>query len=548
MKKLGNIEKVLQVFLINSSVFRFLKTKARKTFLFHNLKITIEKVSFFVLNNNTFLRVSCLILVMPKKRSRAISARTQKKNDRARKQESRSRSNVRESERIRDAETRRQQRADPETREIEKETDKLAHQKQRSSPETRAIEQQKNTLAHRKRRSSPETQAAEQQKNTLARRRIREDPTTRAIEQENDTLARRKAREDLITRTVEQDNDRLARRKAREDLITRTMEQQSDKLARRRKREDPIYRTVEQESDKLARQKTREDPIFRTVEQESDTLARRTARKDPTFRTVEQESDTLARKSRRSSLETRDIEMETNSAARKFKRQQLVPWEKRMEQFFENIRDGPMFPCFSCDRLFFKTAIRKVTRDKLISSGCSEVFLEQVLLSKFLDLETYEFCSTCYSNINGKTKKFPRFNINTSMLAFPEIPDVLKELSPLEERLVSPRIIFMKIFALGCDRQYGLRNGVVNVPVDVPRMFDAIPIKPEQSGTIHLKLKRKMQYQSHYIYERIRPAVVFKAAKFLVNTPLYKEHDIKLSETWENENITLFNSDPNEGN
>lgn len=36
--------------------------------------------------------------------------------------------------------------------------------------------------------------------------------------------------------------------------------------------------------------------------------------------------------------------------------------------------------------------------------------------------------------------KYPRFCIKTSELQYPEIPEILKELTPLEERLVCPRI------------------------------------------------------------------------------------------------------------
>jgi hypothetical protein len=132
-------------------------------------------------------------------------------------------------------------------------------------------------------------------------------------------------------------------------------------------------------------------------------------------------------------------------------------------------------------------------------------------------------------------------------LAFPKLPDIIKDLSPLEERLVATRIPFMKIFALGVDQQFGIRSGVINIPVDVPKMFKTIPIKPEQSGVIHLKLKRQMRMQNHYLYERIRPAVVYEAGKVLVQTPLYIKEGINLDDSWQNDANEIFNSDPAEG-
>jgi hypothetical protein len=74
-------------------------------------------------------------------------------------------------------------------------------------------------------------------------------------------------------------------------------------------------------------------------------------------------------------------------------------------------------------------------------------------------------------------------------------------------------------------------------------MFKTIPISPEQSGTIHLKLKRKMSMRSHYIYERIRPAIVYEAGKLLIDTPLCKKEGVTLNEIWQDQNITVFNAD-----
>lgn len=50
---------------------------------------------------------------------------------------------------------------------------------------------------------------------------------------------------------------------------------------------------------------------------------------------------------------------------------------------------------------------------------------------------------------------------------FNTIPTVLSELTPLEERMVSPRHVFLKIVrkGQGISYQYGLMGNVVNVPV-----------------------------------------------------------------------------------
>jgi hypothetical protein len=218
-----------------------------------------------------------------------------------------------------------------------------------------------------------------------------------------------------------------------------------------------------------------------------------------------------------------------------------------MAEYNRIVAEGPTHICYSCDRLFFKKSITSAPRQKLIDKrNCSEDFLEKVILGRYLtdEIKIYQFCSTCKARIYEN--KIPRFNINQSGLAFPDITEEVACLTALEERLVAPRIPFMKIYALGCDRQHGLRAGVINVPVNVPKMFRTIPIRPEESQVIQLKLKRKLAYNSHYIYERIRPHVVYAAGQYLVETNLYKDHGVTLREDWPELDTMEFIVEPND--
>ena len=54
---------------------------------------------------------------------------------------------------------------------------------------------------------------------------------------------------------------------------------------------------------------------------------------------------------------------------------------------------------------------------------------------------------------------------------FPEIPKELQGLYPLEWRLLSPRLPFMKMYA----GQYKIRGNVVNVPADVTNTVQSLP-------------------------------------------------------------------------
>ena len=99
-------------------------------------------------------------------------------------------------------------------------------------------------------------------------------------------------------------------------------------------------------------------------------------------------------------------------------------------------------------------------------------------------------------------------------LGFAQLPDIVLELTQLEQRLVSPRHVFMAIRSLRKGRQLGLHGLVVNVAIDVDTTINHLPRTFEQSQTIQLQLYRKMSYKKPYMYETIRPNVLM-ASKFL---------------------------------
>ncbi|KAK3917548.1 DNA-binding transcriptional regulator NtrC [Frankliniella fusca] len=119
-------------------------------------------------------------------------------------------------------------------------------------------------------------------------------------------------------------------------------------------------------------------------------------------------------------------------------------------------------------------------------------------------------------------------------VAFPEIPDVLKGLTQLEERLLAVRQPFMKIVELSkyAGPQYGLKGSCVNVPTDLNDTVNVLPRNLNESETIIVKLQKRMQDKIPYINEVIRPHKVYKAAEYLTSTEMYMKHNIKLDSQW----------------
>lgn len=110
----------------------------------------------------------------------------------------------------------------------------------------------------------------------------------------------------------------------------------------------------------------------------------------------------------------------------------------------------------------------------------------------------------------------------------------LQGLSPLETRLVALRLPFMQIRLLGAERQSILKGNIVNVENDLDVCTSVIPRTFDNMSTVQVKLMRRLTDKTPYMYETIRPAKVFAAAKYLLTTDLYKEEDIILDNTWEN--------------
>ncbi|CAC5391861.1 unnamed protein product [Mytilus coruscus] len=117
-------------------------------------------------------------------------------------------------------------------------------------------------------------------------------------------------------------------------------------------------------------------------------------------------------------------------------------------------------------------------------------------------------------------------------MGFPQKPKELN-LYPLEERLLSLRIPFMQIRQLPRGGQLSVKGNVVNVPVEVQPTINSLPHTIEKSGTISVKLKKKLAFKKCDFSENVRPFAVICALHYLMRTSdLYKSSGIEINENW----------------
>ena len=95
-------------------------------------------------------------------------------------------------------------------------------------------------------------------------------------------------------------------------------------------------------------------------------------------------------------------------------------------------------------------------------------------------------------------------------MTFPKKPELLN-LTSLEERLIPPRIPFMQIRELPRGGQLSIHGNVVNVPSDVNSTVHCLPRPISESQSIPIKLKRRLSYKHHYLFQNVRPKRVLDA-------------------------------------
>ncbi|GBM39081.1 ATP-dependent DNA helicase PIF1 [Araneus ventricosus] len=201
-------------------------------------------------------------------------------------------------------------------------------------------------------------------------------------------------------------------------------------------------------------------------------------------------------------------------------------WDKAQSDFFKNISDGPIHRCICCDRLWFGKSMVCHTKRALQNKKVDTEIIKCI----FPPLaDEGQFCTSCMSYI--RLGKVPPLAVSNGF-KYPEQPNCLAVLNDLEERLVSLRIPFMQIKECSYDRQLGIKGTIVNVPINLDQTVSKLPKNINDTATVHVKLKKRLHYKSDYMYRIINPQKVFKAASYLMKTPLYQSQDVSLDLEW----------------
>ena len=278
----------------------------------------------------------------------------------------------------------------------------------------------------------------------------------------------------------------------------------------------------------LAKRKTEQNfpemPIKRSRVMLSDSVKSAIKAKDKLRKACEK-----AAESKEQTLHRQQQNREHKASVRAAKKTKDVSIQQAIVLFHSDIENGPDFVCTCCHRLMYRKSVVPCNLTKY--SKCSNDLLNCVFsaeLRHVCDTGNEWVCKTCDRAL--KRGVMP-LQAKANGLHLSEIPPELYDLNALELRLIYLRVPFMKMVALPSGKQRSIHGPAVNVPSKVDTICDMLPRLPSQSELVPLKLKRKLAYKGHYMYDYVTPQKLLQALRFFkANNPLYV--DVDINEEW----------------
>ena len=125
------------------------------------------------------------------------------------------------------------------------------------------------------------------------------------------------------------------------------------------------------------------------------------------------------------------------------------------------------------------------------------------------------------------------------------VPTELSDLNSLELRLISMRIPFMKMVALPRGQQRSIHGPAVNIPSNLTAICHLLPRLPSETQLIPMKLKRKLTYKGHYMYQYVSSEKLMNAVRWLkIHNSIYS--NTVINEEWSKQSAvddaTLFDA------
>jgi hypothetical protein len=164
----------------------------------------------------------------------------------------------------------------------------------------------------------------------------------------------------------------------------------------------------------------------------------------------------------------------------------------------------------------------------------TDKFLEKIpgkikyALTKSYGLDGVQrLCNTYYFSF--RHRKAPKMCEN-NMPNLPVIPNELQDMTDMGNHLVTPLILFMKVYALPHGGQRGVHGGMVNVPTNLTKIQQLLPRQLHSRESITINLSRRVCFKGTFKTSGCWPARVVQQLQYLCSTDQYKTLEVTLDE------------------
>ncbi|CAI5685860.1 unnamed protein product, partial [Oreochromis niloticus] len=195
-----------------------------------------------------------------------------------------------------------------------------------------------------------------------------------------------------------------------------------------------------------------------------------------------------------------------------------------ISRFRSNIKSAPSYVCTVCLKASFPNQVKICKRENYSKH---QTVAQQCLTGKFVHVcdeacndhcsfpverKKEYICHTCHSSL--KSGRMPRLAA-VNGLELQDIPAELCDLNILERHLIAKCIPFAKIIPLPKGRQRLIRGNVVCVPSEVQQTVDCLPRLRNQSQIMRIKLKRRLCYKGHQLFQTVTWSKLIQALRKL---------------------------------
>ena len=406
----------------------------------------------------------------------------------------------------------------------------MSKSRSEETPETRA--KRLKTVAEQMLKSrsveTPETKAKRLKTVAQQMSKSRSEETPEATTKRLRTDAQKKSK----SRSQETPEKRMKRLKTVAQQMSKSRSEETPETTTKRLRTDAQQksksRSQETPDKRIERLKTVAQQMSKSRSEETHGKRMTRLQKDVNLKSKSRAEETHQEQQQRLKLSAGRMEN-----LRRNRQNEIVPLHEIVSIFLNKVKRAADYICCCCNRLMYECGVVLFSQHKYQID-----FIDQICQFRKVSVDGKEWiCRNCH--ICLKKGKLPT-QAKCNGLSLCKIPEELKDLNPLEVRLISQRIPFMKLVSLPRGKQVGIQGPAVNVPTDLDVVCEQFPRLPTECQIISLKLKRKLDYRKAYIHDYVYPEKVLKALDWLKqNNPLYKE--IGINHTWRHDCET---SDP----